>query len=343
MKLQEKQTLISNLCTMLSAGLPVLEVVETLLVDSKGGTRKFLLLLQEHLNDGKSISEAMQQVPQSFDPVTINIIKAAEGSGTLTEALKDLEVSLKNDLAFRDQLRTSMIYPVFIFVILVGVLLLMLTFVVPRIAKVFIGLHVALPPATKFLIDLSTFMTTNYQLLAIGTFVVLALFAILINTQRRVMTNALFGLPFLKKLGREIDLARFTRSMSLLLKAGVPISEALALSREVILKKEIRHVADTMQQAITDGKPMSEGLQQVKHLVPTIMLRLVDMAERSGTLEGSMQNLAEHFQALVSQRLKTIAALVEPVMIVVVGILVGGIMLAIIAPIYTMINQVRAK
>jgi type IV pilus assembly protein PilC len=343
MRPQDKLALISNLGTMLSAGIPILEAVETLEQDSKGPSRKFLKLLVVYLNEGKPISEAMKQMPQAFDPVTINIVMTAEEAGTLTETLKDLEVSLKNDMAFRDQLRTSLTYPAFIFVILLGVLLLMLTFVVPRIAKVFTGLHVQLPPTTKALINVSDFLVSNYKLVAVGAFVFIAFMAVLIHTQRRAMVNALLQLPFLTSLGREIDLTRFTRSLGLLLKAGVPIGEALKLSREVIIKKEIRRMADNMIVAINEGKPLSDGLEQSKRVTPTIMRRLIDTAERSGSLEASMQNLSEHFQTRVSHRLKMIATLVEPVMIVVVGLLVGGIMLSIIAPIYNLINQVRLR
>lgn len=343
MKPQEKLALISGLGTMLAAGIPVLEAVETLKTDSKGNSRKFLNILESSLNEGKAISVAMAKMPKAFDPVTINIMHAAEEAGTLDETLKDLEVSMKKDMAFRDQLRASMTYPIFIFVIFLGVLLLILGFVIPRVAKVFNGLRVELPATTKAMISASDFLLNNYKPLIVAAFVLIACMIILFRLKRRAMTNILLQLPLLNHLGREIDLARFTRSMALLLKAGVPIGEALKLSRAVVVKKEIVRMVDHMEQAIDQGKPLSEGLQKSKRIVPTLMLRLVETAERSGSLEASMQNLSEHFQTRVSQRLQTIATLIEPIMIVVVGLLVGGMMLSIIAPIYGLIGKVRAR
>lgn len=150
-------------------------------------------------------------------------------------------------------------------------------------------------------------------------------------------------LPMLKKLGREIDLARFTRSMSLLLKSGLAIGEALELSKSVMTKREMRSMADDMIESITQGKTISEGIEPSKNIIPILMYRLISTAERSGSLESSMQNLSEHFQTQVSQRLKNITTLIEPIMIVVIGVLVGGMMLAIIAPIYGLINNVQAR
>ncbi len=340
---QEKLGVISSLATMLSAGIPVLEAVESLKSDSKGSSRKFLDLLEASLNEGKPISDAMAKMPRTFDPVTVNIMKAAEEAGTLDETLKDLEINLKKELAFRDQLRASMVYPAFIFVIFLGVLLLILGFVVPRVGKVFLGLRVQLPLATRVMIRASDILRHNYRLMALGVFVFIALVILLFHLKRRAITNALLSLPGLKTLGREIDLARFTRSMALLLKSGVPIGEALRLSKAVVTKKEMLGMVDHMINAIEQGKPLSEGLQKSRRLVPTLMYRLLETAERSGSLEASTQNLAEHFQTRVSQRLRTITTLIEPVIIVIVGLLVGGMMLSIIAPIYSLIGQVRTR
>jgi type II secretory pathway component PulF len=340
---QEKLALISSLATMLAAGVPVLEAVESLLPDSKGGTRKFLEQLRSSLNEGKPISEAMAKAPRSFDPVTVNIVRAAETAGTLDETLKDVEVSMKQDMEFRDQLRASMAYPLFIFVVFLGVLLLILGFVIPRVAKVFATLRMQLPATTRAMIWVSDALLAHYRLIIILSFVGVALLVILFQLKRRAIVNLLLYLPVFRSLGREIDLARFTRSMAQLLKAGVPVGEALKLSRAVVAKKEMVAMVDHMEQAINQGKPMSDGLQASKHAVPSLMIRLIETAERSGSLEMSMQNLSEHFQTRISQRLKTIATLIEPVMIVVVGLLVGGMMLSIIAPIYNLIGKVKAR
>lgn len=343
MKPRERLDIISNLSTMLTAGIPILEATESLLPESRGNIKKFLILLRDSLNEGKPMSFAMSQMPSAFDPVTNNIIKAAEESGTLEDTLKDIETNMKSELEFRSQLKASLAYPIFIFAVFLGILLLMLGFVVPRISKVFSGLRVDLPETTRLLITTSDLMIENYRtILAIIAVFILSV-ALLVHFKRRTMYNIMLQLPMLKKLGREIDLARFTRSMSLLLKSGLAIGEALELSKSVMTKREMRSMADDMIESITQGKTISEGIEPSKNIIPILMYRLISTAERSGSLESSMQNLSEHFQTQVSQRLKNITTLIEPIMIVVIGVLVGGMMLAIIAPIYGLINNVQAR
>lgn len=340
---KDKLTVISNLATMLSAGIPILEAVEALLPENKGGAKKFLKLTQAALTEGKPISYAMGQMPRDFDAVTMNLVRAAEEAGTLEETLKDLQISIKKDIAFRDELRASMTYPIFIFVIFFGVLLLILLFVVPRISKVFLGLRMALPPATMFMINVSDALVRYWPFIIVGFVIVMVILVAFVRAKKRQVVNALLKLPLLNHLGRTIDLTRFTRSMGLLLRAGIPVSEALELSEAVVSKREMAQMVEKMKDAVSEGLPLSEGLQQSKSLVPPLMIRIVETAEHSGTLEKTMQELSEYFQNQVSAKLKTISTLIEPIMIVVIGLLVGGMMLAIIAPIYSLISQINTR
>lgn len=340
---RDKLTLISNLATMLESGIPILEAVETLLSESKGGMRSILLLMKESLEQGKPISSAMERAPRAFDKVTVNIIKAAEEAGTLEDVLRDVTKTIKKDMAFSDQLRASLIYPVFVLVIFFGVLAMILTFVVPRIGKIFESLHLALPLPTQVLMKASAFTIAYFPYILLVLAVVVVLLIVLFKTRKQLVTQALFNLPLLRKLGRQIDLARFTRSMALLLRSGIPVAEALELAKGVVNKKEILQAVDAMQKSVSSGKPMTDGIKKSKKIIPPIMLRILQTAELSGTLEKTMQELAEYFDEQVTRTLKNVTELIEPVLIVVIGLLVGGMMLSIIAPIYGIISQINAR
>lgn len=339
---KDKLTLISNLATMLSAGIPILEAIESLLEESKGNMRKVLLLLRDSLNEGKPISQALLQAPKVFDPVTLNLIQAAEESGTLETTLKDLTKNIKKQIAFNDRLKGSLTYPMFVMAIFVLVLVVILAFVVPRIAKVFGGLRVELPPATQFMITISNALLTYWPYIIAGFAVLVVLMIVLYKLKRRAFINALLRLPGLSKLGRKIDLTHFTHSMGQLLKAGIPVAEALSLSERTVVKKEIVATVRSTREGVLAGKSLTEGLRLKKGIIPPLMIRSIETAERSGTLESAMRELSDYFEEQVDRNLKTVTTLIEPIMLVVIGLLVGGMMLAVIAPIYSLITQIKA-
>jgi type II secretory pathway component PulF len=299
--------------------------------------------MRRGLEQGKPISGAMQSAPRAFDPVTVSIVKASEEAGTLEQALTDLQVTIKKDIDFTDRLKSSLIYPVFVIAIFFAVLILILTFVIPRVSKVFLSLRLELPPTTQAMIFLSEFVLANYIYLIVAAVVIIAGLTALFKYKRRQVTNAALSLPLLDSLGRQIDLARFTRTMALQLKAGLPLSEALELCRGVVSKKEIESAIVSMKRAVDNGESMSEGLKPYRHAVPGVMIRILQTAEKTGTLEKTMQDLAEYFDEQVTRNLKNITELIEPILIVVIGILIGGMMLSVIAPIYGLISQISGS
>ncbi len=330
-----------DLGTMLRAGIPIMEAVEALQEDAKGEIKKALKKMHAALVNGQPLSEVMRQMPQAFDPVTVNLLQAAEESGALEIALQDLAVSTQKEIDFSDEIRASMIYPIFVMALFSGIVVLMLTFVIPRIAKVFVGLRVKIPPVTELMINTSGYFNQNWRLVVAVAFVLLAAGAVIVKVKKRAIIRALLALPGLKTLGRNIDFARFTRSLGLLLKAGVPVNEALTLSQRVVQKHEIDKLIVDMRKQVDLGKPISVSLRSARHgIVPPMMVRATETAESAGTLETTMHDLSEYFERQVTRSLKTITALTEPILLVVVGVMVGALMITIIAPIYNMISQI---
>lgn len=339
----DKLGLISNLATMLSAGIPILEVVDSLLEDAKGNQRKLLESLKADLAQGNHVSDALSKFPRIFDKITVNLIKASEEAGTLDVTLTDLKTSIKKDAEFSDKIKSAMTYPVLIFFVFIGVLFMILIVVVPKISGVFTRLNVPLPLPTKILIAMSQFFT-EYTIFAIlGIVAVGAGGFFFYREKKKEFLHLLFKFPIVSSLAQQIDLTRFSRSLYLLLNAGIPIASALELSQEVVLKSEVANAIGHSKEVVLGGGKLSDGLKNAKNIFPNIMIKITEAGEKSGSLDKSMQDVAEYLDYQVDKTLKTLTTLLEPIMLVIVGVLVGGMMMSIIAPIYGLIGQVTAR
>lgn len=339
----EKITFISNLSTMLSAGIPILEIVDSLLEDAKGNSKKILETLRADLTQGNRLCSTFAKFPATFDKVTVNIIRAAEEAGTLEITLKDLQENIKKEVEFADKIKSALAYPILIIVVFMGVLLMILTFVIPKITTVFSRLKVELPLPTRILIFTSQ-MLLNYTLpIIISLLIILLGLFILYKTQKKFFLNLFFSLPIISELAKEIDLTHFSRSFSLLLTAGIPITTALDLIHEVAMKKEVEKAILHAKEVILSGRRLSEGFKDNKAVIPSIMIKITEAGEKSGSLDRSMQDISEYLDYQVGKSLKTATTLLEPILMVFMGVLIGGMMLSIIAPIYGLISQVGAR
>lgn len=339
----EKIGLVSNFSTMLSAGIPILEAVDSLLDGAKSNQKKILEILREDISQGQHVYMSFAKFPNVFNKVTIQIIKASEEAGTLEVTLKDLRETIKKQAEFADKVRSALLYPMFIIIVFSGVLLLMLTFVIPRISAVFVKLKVVLPLPTKILIALSNFILA-YKFFSI--FLVIGAIILLIfiyKKKRGILIAIVSSLPIVSGLIKQIDLTNFSRSLYLLLNAGIPITTALELTEDTVTRRDLKRVILHCKEVVIGGKKLSEGFSESKGVIPNIIIKITEAGERSGSLDKSMQDISEYLDYQVSTRLKTVTALIEPIMLVVVGLLIGGMMLAIIAPIYSLITQITTR
>ncbi|MEX0895525.1 MAG: type II secretion system F family protein [Patescibacteria group bacterium] len=336
----EKIGLVSNIATMLAAGIPIIETVEALLEEAKGNQRKILLALQTDISAGKQISDSFAKYPYVFDIVTVNLIRAAEEAGTLEATLKDLQSNIKQEMEFSDKVRGAMFYPIIVLLVFVGVMGAMLFIVIPRISGVFERLRVEVPLPTKIMIASSNALVNNGLWIGIGAALLAVSLFLLFQTKRELFMKALFSLPGVSNLIRQIDITRFCRSLHLLLASGVPITNSLELAQAVILKKDVGLLVERARDQALAGHPFSAGLRTTNHVVPPMMVKLLEVGEKTGTLEQSTLQVAEHMDYQVSKSLKKLTAMMEPLMLVIVGVAVGGMMMAIIAPIYGLIGQV---
>ncbi len=338
---KEKMQLMGNLSTMLKAGIPILEAVESLLEEAKGGKQKVLQTMKEDLQAGNKINKSLSRYPKSFDKVTVSLIRAAEKAGNLEVTLKDVQQGLQRDMEFSDKIKSALMYPAFVLLVFVGVLLMMLIVVMPRISQVFSRLRMDLPLPTRILIKSSNLLINHYWFIGGGLIAIIAVGVLFYKHNRRLLANILFSLPFLSGMRRQIDLTRFSRSLALLLGSGLPIVVALELAEDVVLKNDLHQLLTRARERVSAGDKFSEGLRSEGKLVPGIVIKLIEVGERTGSLDESMVEVTEMLDYKVSKTLKTATSLLEPIMLVAVALSVGAMMLAIIGPIYGMISDVN--
>lgn len=338
---KDKIALFDNLTTMLGAGISILEAVDSLLEDSKGNQKKLLTSLRKDLTQGKQISGSFARYPDTFDKVTLNILRAAEEAGTLDVTLKDIKNHIQKEMEFLDKVRAAMIYPAMIFMVFLAVMTLILTFVMPKMASVFSRMKVELPLPTKIMVFVSNFIMNNTIPLIGAVIGLIIIFILIFKYKRSIILGIFFSMPLVSDLVKQIDLTRFTRSMSLLLSSGLTLTNALELSQEVMWRKDMQRLVKYIHTAVMSGKQVSDAAKDAKGLVPMIVIKLIEAGEKTGSLDTAMQGISEHMDYEVQRTLSVLTALLEPIMLIFIGIVVGGMMLAIITPIYGLIGQVR--
>lgn len=339
----ERIELVGSLATMLSSGIPILEAVDSLQEDARGGQKKILETLREDLIQGKHIHVTFAKFPMVFDKVTVSVVKASEEAGTLEITLKDLRQTIQKETEFSDKVTTALLYPMFIVFVFLGVLLMILTVVVPKITTVFSRLNVTLPIPTRILFALSALLTTQTIPVSIGLLGVGGGGWFIYRRYRGTINNLFFSFPLVSTLVQEIDITRFSRSLHLLLSSGIPIVAALELTADVVVRKKTATIISNARMMVLAGKNLSEGLRSAKGYLPAIMIKLIEAGEKTGSLERAMQEISEYFDYQVEKTLKTLTTLLEPVLLVMVGVVVGGLMFAIISPIYGLIGQVGSR
>ena len=336
----DKIALIGSLATMLSAGIPILDVVNSLLEDAKAGQLAILSALHEDLMQGKHVYVTLSKFPGVFNKVTVSVIKASEEAGTLDVTLRDLKQTVQKEIEFSDKVKSAMVYPVFIIGVFMAVLLMILVVVVPKITQVFLRLQVKLPLPTRILIFLSDLLLKNTLFVLLGLGLIIGGFIVLYRRQKNTILEVFYRLPVVSTLIQQIDITRFSRSLHLLLSSGLPITAALELTSDVVIRKRTANIIRQSREMVFAGKKLSEGFRAAKGYIPSLMIKLMEAGEKTGTLDKSMQDISEYYDYEVTNTLKTLTALLEPLLLVVVGVAVGGMMIAINLPVYGLIGQV---
>lgn len=340
---KDKIALLGNLSTMLAAGISILETVDSLLEDSKGSQKKLLQELRSDLVQGKHVYASFARFPHIFDNVTVNIIRASEEAGSLDVTLKDIKQHMQKEMEFLDKVRSAMIYPIMIFIVFLLVLVMILVFVMPKMAAVFSRMKADLPLPTKIMIASSNFIVNHYIAIIIGMILFTILFIVVYRTKKMLIMGIFFSLPLVSGLVKQIDITRFSRSMGLLLSSGLTVTSALELCENIVWRQDVQNMVKHTRKTVLSGKRLSEGLRDYKGIVPMLMIKMIEAGERTGSLDHAMQEISETMDYEVGRSLALLTTLLEPLMLIFIGGIVGGMMLSIIAPIYNLIGQVGGR
>ncbi len=334
---QEKIFLTRNMHTMLEAGISVDQAITTTAEQvTNPAFRSALIDIAQKLRSGQTLHGSLATYPKYFSPFFTNMIKVGESSGKLDEALSHLLIQQEQDETLKTKARSAMIYPLIILCALILMVSLMLVFVIPKVAGILDSFHVQLPLATRVLLFISH-SVTHYGWFILPGLIILVYFIIryLKTTKGKWRWDGfILRLPRIGKVVQEYNLALFTRSLSALLQSGVSLDQALALSSSVVPNVRFAETAKKNISLIQKGVPLNEILKGNTKLYPPLTIRMVEVGEKTGKLTHMLERLAAFYESNVQTSLTNLSAVIEPFLLLTIGLSVGFVAIAVITPIW---------
>ncbi|MBN1262897.1 MAG: type II secretion system F family protein [Candidatus Pacebacteria bacterium] len=339
----DKADLCRYLATMINAGLALTEAVEAISAETKNPTmRKVLDDLQAALQNGQPLSEAFAKHSAVFDEIFLTLVKAGEKSGTLGKTFEYLGNQLYSDYELNSKVKSTLAYPTVIVLTSGGLGVAMLVFVVPKIAPILLNLHreFPLPAYTLFILRSGLFISQNLLLFFGGLFILIAglVSGLTRPAGKKLLGNLLARIPFFGQLLIKLALGRFNRTLSTLLKSGVPIIDALRVASSTLNLPQYKNIGNVFAEEVEKGIALSQVLKKTKTF-PSIMVRMVSTGEKTGALDKLLLDLARFYEEEVSDALKTLTSVIEPIMMLLIGIGVGVMVISVIAPIYSFVGS----
>lgn len=340
---QEKINFAKNLGAMISAGLSLSRALSV--QEKQIRNKKFKQVVHE-LNDeisrGKSLSEGMKLFPNIFSDLFTSMVGAGEESGGLSEALRIVALQMDNSNRLTKKIRGAMIYPAVIVTVIFIIAILMFVFVIPGITGTFKEMKVALPWSTQIIIGLSDFMKNNSILFIVILGAVVTGVYLWARTAagKKTLDYAFLRVPVISTLVKETNSARTTRTLSSLLSAGVPIGEALRISGEVVQNFYYRQIISQAHEAIGRGEPMSGTFSKAEKLYPVFVGEMMNVGEETGKMSEMLMGVATYYENEVEQKTKDMSTIIEPILMVFIGGAVGFFAIAMITPIYSLMDTI---
>ena len=329
-----------QLATLLHAGIPLVPALSGLI--EQLGSRplaRIFAQVRDRVSEGTALAKAMEEYPAVFSEIFISMVRAGEATGRLENVLSRLAEMSEKRSQLINKVKSAMVYPFFMAVVGLAVVVFIFAFVIPSITKLFLEMNRQLPWPTVMLIRISDFMQHYSWVLAIvlGIFVTVLVFWLKTTTGRRVWDQLKLKCPLVGDLTLKIVISRFSRTLAVLLASGLTIVEALDLGRRVIGNTVIASVVDKAKEAISRGERIADSFRKSGYF-PPIVIHMIAAGESSGSIEEGLTNVANVFDNEVEATVKALTSLLEPLMIIFLGAIVGFIVLAILLPIFD-INQ----
>ncbi len=342
----EKVSFAHHLSIMLKTGVPIIEAVDILNTEATSSEyKKLIKQLGGELEKGKSLSSFLQK-SNFFSKAHLAILKAGEAAGKVTESLKQIGDDLKRDNRVIKKVKGAMAYPAIIMLALMGISGFIVVFVLPKVGEVFKQMNLQLPLPTKILLGLGTFISQNLILILVASAVVgfITFFVFKITgIGEKIIGNILPVLPLVKKLLYEVSLARFVRSLSSLLAAGVSVGESLSISSEIFISSKRRRIIVEVGERVKKGVTLTQAFKKHQKSFGGLLVKMCSIGEKSGRLAEVLEELAIFYEEEVADRLENFASIIEPILMLIVGFGVGAMILSIIAPIYQMMGSLTMQ
>jgi type IV pilus assembly protein PilC len=340
-KAKEQAIFFRQFSVMIDAGLPLVQCLEILGANQQNQTfKKALLGIRSSVEGGATLSNAMRAYPKIFDDLTTNMVDAGEAGGILDTILQRISQYVEKAVKLRAAIKSALVYPVSVIVIALLVVGALLKFVVPIFANLFVGLGVALPASTQFVINLSAFVQNFWWLifLSIGLIGVAIKF-IRSNPQGLFYTDKIMlNLPIFGPVLRKIAVARFTRTLGTLIASGVPILDGLSITARTAGNAVLERALMQVRKSIEEGRTIVDPLRE-SGVFPSMVTQMIGVGEATGAMDNMLQKIADFYEDEVDSATKDLLALMEPMLISFLGVAVGGIVISLYMPLFSMISK----
>ncbi len=339
---RDKVVFSRQFATMISAGVPILQALQVLCEQTEN--KKFRRVLYEVKNDvegGSSLYEAMRKHKDVFDDLYVNMINAGETGGVLDTVLQRLAEYIEKAASLKSKVKGAMIYPGVICFVAVAVVTVILVYVIPTFEKLFEEAGSALPALTQIVINLSHWVKSNilYMFLTgIGLFV---LYKILyrFDRTRTVLDSMKLKIPLFGNLLKKVAIARFSRTLSTMISSGVPILQSLEIVAKTSGNKVLELGIMEVKKGVAEGQPIAQPLEDIG-IFPPLVIHMVSIGEASGALDTMLAKVADFYDEEVEIAVETLMSLIEPVMIVFLGVVVGGLVISMYLPIFKLAGAI---
>jgi general secretion pathway protein F len=333
-----------QLSTLLGAGMPLVPSLSILMQQEKNPLlKKSLAQIREQVNEGKSLTEGISEFPRIFPPFYLNMVRAGEASGTINLVLERLADFSENQQALMSKIKSAMYYPIAMLFIGSTIIFLLLTFVVPKITEIFTDMKQTLPLITIILITVSNFLKSFWWLILLLLGAAIAAFRYTTTATeagRRAWDNTKLKIPVWGQINSKIAIARFCRTLATLLQSGVPLLAAMEIVRNIVNNVIIGDAIHQAARDLEEGKGLSGPLTK-SGLFPPLVTEMIAVGEQSGALEAMLNRIATAYENESQANITVMTSLLEPVMILIMGLVVGFIVVSILLPIFEMNQLVR--
>jgi type IV pilus assembly protein PilC len=339
-KVKEKDVVVFAriFSTMINAGLPLIQCLELLEKQEQNKTfSKVIGSIKEDIEGGSTLTDALKKFPKIFDDLFVNLVAAGESGGILDVILQRLSGYMEKSMKLKSKVKGAMTYPISVLVISVGVVAVLLLKVIPVFQKLFEGMGSKLPGPTQFLVDASQF-TQDYYLYMFGSlFAIYFAFKTYYATEKGtlVIDALLLKSPVFGPLLKKVAVAKFTRTLSTMMQSGVPILEGLGIVSKTAGNKIIEIALMKTRQSISEGKTIAEPLMETD-IFPAMVVQMIAVGEATGALDSMLSKIADFYDDEVDAAVGAMTALLEPFMMVFLGGVVGGMIIAMYLPIFKM-------